>query len=93
VSAEVADALADGAIARFGADVGIGVTGIAGPGGGTPDKPVGRVHISVADAAGQRIARRLDLPGGRADVRDRTTTLALHLLRRLLRDEGDAGLP
>jgi nicotinamide-nucleotide amidase len=97
VSAEVADALADGALARFGADVGIGVTGIAGPGGGTPEKPVGRVHVAVAahDGApaaggGGRIARRLDLPGGRADVRDRTTTVALHLLRRLLRGELDA---
>ena len=84
VSAEVADALADGALARFGADVGIGITGIAGPGGGTPEKPVGRVHVSVADRAGARIARKLDLPGSRADVRDRTTTVALHLLRRLL---------
>lgn len=84
VSAEVADALADGALARFGADVGIGVTGIAGPGGGTPEKPVGRVHVSVADRTGARIARRLDLPGSRPDVRDRTTTVAFHLLRRLL---------
>jgi len=89
VSAEVADALAAGALARFGADVGIGVTGIAGPDGGTPEKPVGRVHVSVADASGARVARRLDLPGGRADVRDRTTTVALHLLRRLLRGELD----
>jgi len=84
VSAEVADALADGALARFGADVGIGVTGIAGPGGGRPDKPVGRVHVSVADRSGARVARKLDLPGSRPDVRDRTTTVALHLLRRLL---------
>ncbi|HKG03656.1 MAG TPA: competence/damage-inducible protein A [Conexibacter sp.] len=84
VSAEVADALADGALARFGADVGIGVTGIAGPGGGTPEKPVGRVHVTVAGRTGARIARKLDLPGSRPDVRDRTTTVALHLLRRLL---------
>ncbi len=89
VSAEVADALADGAIARFGADVGIGVTGIAGPGGGTPEKPVGRVHVAVAARDGARVARRLELPGGRADVRDRTTTVALHLLRRLLVGEAD----
>lgn len=93
VSAEVADALADGAMARFGADVGVGVTGVAGPGGGTPDKPVGRVHVSIASRDGERLARRLDLPGVRADVRDRATTVALHLLRRLLRGEGDAGLP
>jgi nicotinamide-nucleotide amidase len=90
VSAEVADALADGAIARFGADVGIGVTGIAGPGGGTPEKPVGRVHVAVADRSGGRVARRLDLPGSRPDVRDRATTVALHLLRRLLLGQLDA---
>lgn len=93
VSAEVADALADGALERLGTDVGIGVTGVAGPGGGTPGKPVGRVHVAVAARDGARLARRLDLPGGRADVRDRTTTLALHLLRRLLRGETDDGLP
>ncbi|MGN6189294.1 MAG: competence/damage-inducible protein A [Conexibacter sp.] len=87
VSAEVADALADGALARFGADVGVGVTGVAGPGGGTPEKPVGRVHVAVAARDGARIARKLDLPGSRPDVRDRTTTVALHLLRRLLRGE------
>jgi nicotinamide-nucleotide amidase len=90
VSPEVADALAFGAIERVGADVGIGVTGIAGPGGGSDEKPVGRVHVSVADRDGRKIARQLDLPGGRADVRDRTTTIALHLLRRLLRDEVDS---
>jgi nicotinamide-nucleotide amidase len=93
VSAEVANALADGARARFGADVGIGVTGVAGPGGGTPEKPVGRVHVSVATSDGARLARQLDLPGTRPDVRDRTTTFALHLLRRVLRGEGDDGLP
>jgi len=96
VSTEVADALADGALARFGADVGVGVTGVAGPGGGTPEKPVGRVHVTVAardggaPRGGGRIARRLDLPGSRADVRDRTTTVALHVLRRLLLGADDA---
>jgi nicotinamide-nucleotide amidase len=84
VSVEVADALADGALARFGADVGVGVTGVAGPGGGTPEKPVGRVHVAVVARDGARVARRLDLPGSRPDVRDRATTVALHLLRRLL---------
>ncbi|HEX7290757.1 MAG TPA: CinA family protein, partial [Conexibacter sp.] len=62
-----------------------------GPGGGTPEKPVGRVHVAVAERAGARVSRRLDLPGGRADVRDRATTVALHLLRRLLLGQtGDA---
>jgi nicotinamide-nucleotide amidase len=89
VSEEVARALADGAIARLGADVGVGITGIAGPGGGTEDKPVGLVWISVAERGGARIDRRVHLPGGRADVRDRTTTVALHLVRRVLLGLGD----
>jgi nicotinamide-nucleotide amidase len=84
VSEEVAEALADGAISRFGAEFGIGITGIAGPDGGTEEKPVGTVCFSVASAAGVRITRSSKLPGGRADIRDRSTTVALHLLRRLL---------
>lgn len=88
VSAEVAQALADGARATLHADVGVGVTGIAGPGGGSEEKPVGTVWLSVGDAAG-RLTRRVLLPGGRADVRDRTTTVAMHLLRRLLLGERD----
>jgi nicotinamide-nucleotide amidase len=87
VSAEVAEALADGARARLGADVGVGITGIAGPGGGTGSKPVGLVWFSVAGPDGARITRSTTLPGGRADVRDRSTTVALHLIRRLLRGE------
>lgn len=93
VSQEVAEALADGAIARVGASLGVGITGIAGPGGGTEDKPVGLVWLSVAHRDGRRLTRRLHLPGSRADVRDRTTTVAMHLIRRLLTGEGDAGLP
>jgi nicotinamide-nucleotide amidase len=91
VSGEVAEALADGARARLGADVGIGITGIAGPGGGSPEKPVGLVWLSVATPgqAGQtaRLTRSVNLPGGRADVRDRSTTVALHLVRRALLGE------
>ena len=90
VSAEVAEALADGAVARFGADLGVGITGIAGPGGGTPDKPVGLVCFSVADRNGGRVTRTTRLPGGRTDIRERSTTVAMHLLRRLLVGEGDA---
>jgi nicotinamide-nucleotide amidase len=89
VSAAVAEALAEGAIARLDADVGVGVTGIAGPGGGSPEKPVGRVHVAVAQRGGPRIVRQLDVPGGRADVRERTTTVALHLVRRVLLGELD----
>jgi nicotinamide-nucleotide amidase len=84
VSPEVAAALADGAIARFGAELGIGITGVAGPGGGTPEKPVGMVCISVADAGGEREDRTVQLPGDRGMVRERSTTVAMHLLRRLL---------
>jgi nicotinamide-nucleotide amidase len=83
VSAEVAEALAVGARERLGADVGVGVTGIAGPGGGTPEKPVGTVYLCVI-AAEDSLARALTLPGGRPDVRERTTTVALHMVRRLL---------
>jgi nicotinamide-nucleotide amidase len=84
VSPEVASALADGAISAFGADVGIGITGIAGPGGGTPEKPVWTVCLCLAAAGGERIERTMQLPGGRATVRERTTTVAMHLLLRLL---------
>jgi nicotinamide-nucleotide amidase len=87
VSDEVAEALAAGAIERFGAEVGIGLTGIAGPDGGTPEKPVGHVCFCVMERDGDKIVRAIDLPGSRGDVRDRATTVALHLLRRLLRRE------
>lgn len=89
VSVAVARALADGAIERFGADIGIGITGVAGPDGGTDDKPVGTVWFSVARSDGSRIDRKAHLPGGRADVRDRATTVTLHLLRRVLLGLGD----
>ena len=87
VSVEVAEALAQGAVERFGADFGIGVTGIAGPGGGTPEKPVGTVCFAVVAPGGagyEPVSRRLQLPGGRSDVRERSTTVAMHLLRRVL---------
>jgi nicotinamide-nucleotide amidase len=84
VSEEVAAALADGAVARFGASFGLGITGIAGPDGGTEDKPVGTVCFSVAASDGERITRTTRLPGSRSDVRERSTTVAMHLLRRLL---------
>jgi nicotinamide-nucleotide amidase len=92
VSVEVARALADGAIARLDADVGIGVTGVAGPAGGTEEKPVGLVWVSVAERGGRRIDRKVNLPGTRRDVRERTTTVALHLLRRVLLGLGDLEL-
>jgi nicotinamide-nucleotide amidase len=84
VSQEVAEALADGARTQLEADVGVGVTGVAGPGGGTEAKPVGLVWISVAGPGDERLTRSINLPGGRVDVRDRATTVAMHLLRRVL---------
>jgi nicotinamide-nucleotide amidase len=93
VSCEVAEALADGARAVLDADVGVGVTGIAGPGGGSESKPVGLVWLSVSHRDGRRLTRSINLPGGRADVRDRSTTIAMHLVRRLLRGEGGASGP
>jgi nicotinamide-nucleotide amidase len=96
VSAEVAEALAEGMATRFRSDLGVGITGIAGPDGGTEDKPVGLVFISVwndGDAGGRRLTRRMVLPGTRADIRDRSVTISMHMLRRLLRGEADAAPP
>ena len=87
VSPEVADAMANGAIERFGAELAVGITGIAGPDGGTEEKPVGYVCICIKDAAGEVLARDPVLPGDRADIRDRSVTVAMHMLRRLLRGE------
>ena len=87
VSPEVAEAMADGAIARFGADLGVGVTGIAGPDGGTERKPVGYVCICAKVPDGPLIARDPVIPGDRVEIKDRSCTLALHLIRRLLRGE------
>jgi nicotinamide-nucleotide amidase len=88
VSPEVAVALAAGAVERFGSDLGIGITGIAGPGGGTPEKPVGTVCVCVAARDETRLERTVRLPGDRAAVRERTTMVAMHLLRRLLQAGG-----
>ncbi|MEJ7824752.1 MAG: competence/damage-inducible protein A [Solirubrobacteraceae bacterium] len=87
VSSEVAVALADGARAALSTDMGVGVTGVAGPGGGSAQKPVGLVWLSVSHRDGRRLTRSVTLPGGRSDVRDRSTTVALHLVRRLLTGE------
>jgi competence/damage-inducible protein CinA-like protein len=84
VSQEVAEALADGARSRIAAELGVGLTGIAGPGGGSEEKPVGLVWISVAGPGGTRLTRSVNLPGGRLDIRERATTVGMHLLRRVL---------
>jgi nicotinamide-nucleotide amidase len=83
VSTHVAAALAEGARSRFGADVGVGITGIAGPGGGTPDKPVGTVHLCAVGPDGRQ-PRSVVLPGSRSAVRHRSVSLAMHMLRQLL---------
>jgi nicotinamide-nucleotide amidase len=80
VSPQVARALADGARERFCADVGVGITGVAGPGGGTATKPVGYVCFCVTTATGTVLERDPTLPGSRADIRERSTDLAMHLL-------------
>jgi nicotinamide-nucleotide amidase len=87
VSPEVADAMADGALDRFGADTAVAITGVAGPGGGSEAKPVGYVCICVKTSDGRVLARDPRLPGDRAEIRDRSTTVAMHLVRRLLRGE------
>jgi nicotinamide-nucleotide amidase len=88
VSPEVAEAMADGALARFSADIAVAVTGIAGPGGGSDEKPVGYTCFCVKDSAGEKILRDPVIPGGdRAELRDRATTVAMHLLKRLLTGE------
>lgn len=87
VSPQVAEAMADGALARFEADLGIGITGIAGPDGGSAEKPVGYVCVCVKSSDGRKLARDPVIPGSRADVRERSALLAMHLLRRLLLDE------
>lgn len=87
VSPAVAEAMADGALRRFGADLGIAITGVAGPGGGTEAKPVGYVCWCVKESSGPALARDVQIPGDRAEIRDRSTTVAMHLVRRLLRGE------
>ncbi|OBI92388.1 competence/damage-inducible protein A [Mycobacterium asiaticum] len=86
VSEPVAEAMAAGALKRFDADTAVAITGIAGPGGGTEEKPVGTVCFTVALGDGRSVTRTLRLPGNRSDVRERSTTVAMHLLLRLLRD-------
>ncbi|HEX7256383.1 MAG TPA: competence/damage-inducible protein A [Gaiellaceae bacterium] len=83
VSAETAAAMAEGAGRTLGADVAVSVTGVAGPGGGTPEKPVGLVYLHASGPAGEQ-AVELHLPGDRDAVRRRAAASALHLLRRLL---------
>ena len=88
VSAETAQAMASGARSRLGADVAVAVTGIAGPGGGTTEKPVGLVYLH-ADGPDGGLAADFQLPGDRNSIRRLATVTALHLLRRLLTQSRD----
>jgi nicotinamide-nucleotide amidase len=84
VSPEVAEAMALGALDRFGADVAVAITGIAGPDGGSEEKPVGYVCLHARLADGKSIARDPVIPGGREDIRERSALVGMHLLRILL---------
>lgn len=97
VSEETAREMAAGARRRFGATLGVSITGIAGPGGGTPEKPVGTVHVALDAADGTRLHKKLLLPGDRAMIRRWTTSQALSMVRfhllglpepRLVRTDG-----
>ena len=90
VSHEVARAMAEGAIRRSAADLSVAVTGIAGPGGGSPEKPVGLVHIALDDGSKTEHWRMLQF-GDRQLVRRRSASAALDRLRRRLLDEIDGG--
>jgi len=83
VSAETAAAMASGARRSLGADVAVAVTGVAGPAGGTPEKPVGLVYLHVS-APGAEEGRELQLSGDREAIRRRATAAALHLVRAVL---------
>jgi nicotinamide-nucleotide amidase len=92
VSPEVAVALADGIRRRVGSALGLGVTGIAGPGGGSEEKPVGTVHIALAHAAGVG-ERALTLPGDRDAIRWQASQVALDMVRvHLLYNAGEGKL-
>lgn len=87
VSPEVAEAMAIGALERFDADVAVSITGIAGPGGGSEEKPVGYVCFNARLGDGAAIARDPVIPGGRLDIRERSALVGMHLLRMLLGEQ------
>ena len=74
-----------GALERFGADVAVSITGIAGPDGGSEEKPVGYVCFNARLADGTAIAREPVIPGGRDDIRERSALVGMHLLRTAAR--------
>jgi nicotinamide-nucleotide amidase len=91
VSAEVAEAMARGARERLGVDVAVSVTGIAGPGGGSEEKPVGLVYFHAETPEGG-LGSHIDFPGDRDSIRRRSVVGSLHLARRLLEQNRDKGV-
>src|SRR5882724_7993612 len=89
VSTEVVRAMADGARRAFNADIALALTGIAGPGGGSADKPVGLVHLAVSNADGLS-DRRVVFPGNREQVRRRAAFAGLSLVRRIAQHGHDS---
>jgi nicotinamide-nucleotide amidase len=87
VSSEVAEAMARGALRRFEADVAVSMTGIAGPEGGTREKPVGYVCFFALTSEGASLRRDPVIPGGRQDIRERSALVGMHMLRILLSGE------
>ena len=83
VSEDVACAMAEGALARSNAQIAVAVTGVAGPGGGTADKPVGLVHIAAARDGGEILHGRHQFEGDRAAVRAQSVTAALEMVKKL----------
>lgn len=84
VSAQVAEAMAVGALERFDADVAVSITGIAGPDGGSKEKPVGYVCFHAVTSDGASLARDPVIPGGRLDIQERSALVGMHMLRILL---------
>ena len=88
VSENTAKEMAEGARAASGADIAVSVTGIAGPGGGTPEKPVGLVYMALADDKGT-IVKKLNLDGSRDKVRARTVKNVLKMVMQRIDEKGD----
>lgn len=86
VSPQVAKSMAEGALEVFDADFAVAITGIAGPDGGTEEKPVGTVEFYAASRDGRHRELTFVLPGRRSDIQERSATVALHLLRSLIAD-------
>ena len=91
VSPQVAEAMAKGALDRFGADLAVSITGIAGPDGGTKEKPVGYVCFHALSADGKSLVRDPVIPGNRHDIQERSALVGMHMLRMLL--SGEEGPP